>query len=402
MRKIRVSRAVFIFGFTILLIGCKPNNKTPKSSKEEVGASLLENRYQYFLDYPIDSTAFPRSYDPSTKEIKKVPSKDWTSGFYAGNLWQLYELTGNKKFKEKAEKWNAFIEKEKFNDGTHDMGFKVYGSFGKALDLIENDSAYKEIILQSAATLNTRFNKTVGSLRSWDFNRDTWEFPVIIDNMMNLELLFEATKISGDSSFYKIANTHAKTTLKNHFRTDNSSWHVVVYDTVSGNVKEKITHQGWNDESSWSRGQAWAIYGFTMAHRYTKNEKFLEQAEATAKFFLEHPKLPEDGIPYWDFDDPEIPNAPRDASAATIITSAFVELYQITGKEKYLKYVDKVINSLESDKYLLSPEVASPFILDHSTGNYPKDDEIDGPIVYADYYFLETLLRKKALQSNNE
>lgn len=403
MIKIRISHVVFIFGFTILLIGCKLNDKTEKNDDNvEKGSSLLEKRYQYLLEYPVDSTAFPRSYNSSIEKIKKVPSKDWTSGFYAGNLWQLYELTGNKKFKEKAQKWNAFIEKEKFNDGTHDMGFKVYGSFGKGLDLSKKDSTYKNIILHSARTLSTRFNNTVGSLRSWDFNRDKWEFPVIIDNMMNLELLFEATKISEDSSFYKIANTHAQTTLNNHFRKDNSSWHVVVYDTVSGNVKEKITHQGFNDDSSWSRGQAWAIYGFTRAYRYTKNEKFLEQALATAKFVLAHPKLPEDGIPYWDFDDPNIPNAPRDVSAATVITSAFLELYKITGKEKYKKYAVKVIDTLKSEKYLLSPEVSVPFILDHSTGNYPKDDEIDGPIVYADYYFLETLLRKEALQSNNK
>lgn len=400
MTKIRVSCFVFILGFTMLNIGCKPNDKSKKNEKEEGVSSLLEKRYQKFLEYSVDSTAFPRSYNPSTKEIKKVRSKDWTSGFFAGNLWQLYQLTGNEKFKKKAKKWNAFIEKEKFNDGTHDMGFKVYGSFGKGLESIKDDTTYNEIILQSAETLSTRFNETVGSLRSWDFNRDKWEFPVIIDNMMNLELLFEATKISGDSSFHKIAESHAQTTLKNHFRKDNSTWHVVVYDTIFGNVKDEITHQGINDESSWSRGQAWAIYGFTMSYRYTNNKKFLEQAEATAKFVLEHPKLPEDGIPYWDFDDPDIPDAPRDVSAATVITSAFLELYKVTGKEKYKEYVTKVMNSLKSKKYILSAEVSAPFILDHSTGNYPKDDEIDGPIVYADYYFLETLLRKEALQSN--
>ncbi|SHG14862.1 Glycosyl Hydrolase Family 88 [Salegentibacter echinorum] len=397
MTKIRVSCLAFILGFTMLSLSCKSRDESKKETKEDDISSLLEKRYQKFLEYPIDSTAFPRSYNQATKEIKQVSSKDWTSGFYAGNLWQLYQLTGKDEFKEKAQKWNAFIEKEKFNDGTHDMGFKVYGSFGKGLESIE-DSTYNQIILKSAKTLATRFNKKVGSLRSWDFNRDKWEFPVIIDNMLNLELLFEATKMSGDSSYHKMAETHANTTLKNHFRKDNSTWHVVVYDTISGDVKEKITHQGINDDSSWARGQAWAIYGFTMAYRYTNNERFLKQAEATTKFVLEHSNLPEDGIPYWDFDDPDIPDAPRDVSAATVITSALLELYKVTEKEKYIKYVDKVMNTLKSQEYILSAEVSAPFILKHSTGNYPKDDEIDGPIVYADYYFLETLLRKKALQ----
>lgn len=218
--------------------------------------------------------------------------------------------------------------------------------------------------------------------------------PVIIDNMMNLELLFEATKISGDSTYHDIAVSHANTTLKNHFRKDNSSYHVVVYDTIKGMVKEKVTHQGFNDNSAWARGQAWAIYGFTMTYRYTKNPKFLQQAIATFDFYLNHPDLREDGIPYWDFNDPEIPNAVRDVSAATIIASACYELHSYTDSLVYKSYADKVLNTLKSEEYILGKSVNAPFILKHSTGNWPKNDEMDQPIVYGDYYFLEALLKR--------
>ena len=211
------------------------------------------------------------------------------------------------------------------------MGFKVFCSFGKGLEVEENQH-YKDVIIKSAKTLSTRFNAKVGAIRSWDFNKDIWEFPVIIDNMLNLELLFEATKISGDSTYHKIAVQHANTTLKNHFREDNSTVHVVVYDTITGKVKDKVTHQGFSKESSWARGQGWAIYGYTMAYRYTKDNAYLHQAEATANYFINNINMPEDGISYWDFNDPSIPNAPRDVSASTVVASALTELYGYTKK----------------------------------------------------------------------
>lgn len=355
----------------------------------------LNNRFIKLLESPIDSVGFPRSMSVKTGEIKKVPSKDWTSGFYVGNLWQLYTLTNDSNYKERAQKWIPFLEKEKFNGGTHDMGFKIYCSFGKGYQINQSE-AYKKVIIKSAQTLCTRFNKKIASLKSWD-NRERWEFPVIIDNMMNLELLFEASKLTGDDSYKKIAIQHANTTLKNHFRKDNSCYHVVGYDTISGKVKTKNTHQGYSDDSSWARGQAWAVYGFTMSYRYTKDKSFLKQAEATAQFFINHKNMPEDGIPYWDFNAPTIPNTTRDASAAAIMASALIELYTITKKDVYLNYSNKVINSLSSSKYLLDESVNAPFILDHSTGDWSKKAELDEPIIYADYYFLEAIIRKKAL-----
>ncbi|WP_396600587.1 glycoside hydrolase family 88 protein [Algibacter sp. R77976] len=390
----RVSFIFIILGFVCLSCKSEDKNKVVVTEKNKNIDVLLQDRYNMLLIYKLDSTAFPRSYSHEKQKINKVPSKDWCSGFFAGNLWQIYELTGNEDYRKKAKEWTAFVEKEKFNNRTHDMGFKVFCSFGNGLKH-EDNQVYKDIIVESAKTLSTRFNNNIGSIRSWDFNRDVWQFPVIIDNMMNLELLFEATKISGDSTFHKIAVKHANTTLKNHFRPDDSCYHVVDYDTITNQPRMKVTHQGFNNESSWARGQGWAIYGYTLAYRYTKDVKYLNRAVATANFFLNHKNLPKDGIPYWDFEDPSIPNAPRDVSAGTVVSSALVELYQYTKNDTFLNYSKKVLNTLKSPEYLLEAHIEAPFILNHSTGNWPKKDEVDEPIVYGDYYFLETLLRLK-------
>jgi rhamnogalacturonyl hydrolase YesR len=384
-----------LFLFFMLLIFSNFNCQAQNIVDDIITNKQLNNRFIKLLEIPVDSAGFPRSMSLKTGEIKKVPSKDWTSGFYVGNLWQLYALTADSQYKDRAQKWIPFLEKEKFNGGTHDMGFKIYCSFGKGYQ-INHSEEYKKVIIKSAQTLCTRFNKKIASLKSWD-NRERWEFPVIIDNMMNLELLFEASKLTGDDSYKKIAIQHANTTLKNHFRKDNSCFHVLGYDTISGKVKSKNTHQGYSDDSSWARGQAWAVYGFTMSYRYTKDKNYLKQAEATAQFFINHKNMPEDEIPYWDFNAPTIPNTTRDASAAAIMASALIELYTITNKDVYLKYADKVINSLSSTKYLLAEAVNGPFILDHSTGDWSKKAELDEPIIYADYYFLEAISRKKAL-----
>jgi len=383
-----------ILGFA-LLAACKSgiNSQTKITA---VNADLLEKRYKMLLDYPVDSMSMPRSMTIAANSIKKVPSRDWTSGFFAGNLWQLYRLTGDSKYKEQAQKWTRFSKKESVNNNSHDVGFKVFCSFGEALK-VENKQEYKDVIIKGAATLCTRFNAKTGAIRSWDFNTAIWDYPVIIDNMMNLELLFEASKLSGDNKYRDIAVQHANTTLQNQFREDNSCYHVIDYNPATGEVRKKTTLQGFNDDSVWARGQAWAVYGFTMSYRYTQDPAYLKQAEGTANFFINNKNLPEDAIPYWDFKDPSIPNAARDASAAAVMASALYELYGYTKNKSYLAFADKIIHSLSSDKYILSDAVKAPFILDHSTGNWPKHDEIDEPIIYADYYFLEALLRKKAL-----
>jgi unsaturated chondroitin disaccharide hydrolase len=390
----RVSFFTLILGFALLATACKSGINSPTKNTPATAANLLETRYKMLLDYPVDSMSMPRSMTIKTNLIKKVPSRDWTSGFFAGNLWQLYRLTGNDAYKKQAEKWTPFSKKESVNRGSHDVGFKVYCSYGEALK-VENKQEYKDVIIKGAETLCTRFDAKVGAIRSWDFNKEIWDYPVIIDNMMNLELLFEATRVSGNKKYQEIAIKHANTTLKNQFRDDHSCYHVIDYNPATGAVRKKTTLQGYNDDSVWARGPGWAVYGFTMSYRYTKDPAYLKQAEATAQFFINNKNLPEDGIPYWDFKDPGIPNSARDVSAATVMASALYELYGYTKNKSYLAYANKVIATLESDRYILDSKINAPFIFDHSTGNWPKHDEIDEPIVYADYYFLEALLRRK-------
>ncbi|MES2060772.1 MAG: glycoside hydrolase family 88 protein [Bacteroidota bacterium] len=328
-------------------------------------------------------------------ELLIVSPKDWCSGFFAGNLWFLYEYTGDKFWKEQSEPYTAVMELEKTNGGTHDLGFMVYNSVGNAYRLT-HEQKYKEDIIQAAKTLVTRFNPTIGCIKSWDHQKQ-WKFPVIIDNMMNLELLFEATKLTGDSSFYRVAVTHANTTLKNHFRADNSSYHVINYDPETGQVLDKKTAQGFADSSAWARGQAWGLYGYTVCYRETHNKVYLDQAEKIAKYIFSNPQMPADLVPYWDFDAAKLGNQPRDASAAAIAASALYELSTYSKNAKtYKTTADKILNSL-ANHYQPQPDSARGFLLLHSTGHKPANSEIDVPIIYADYYYLEALLRQKRL-----
>ncbi len=339
----------------------------------------------------------PRTLD-AKGELELCPSFRWVSGFFPGTLWYLYDYTRNEKWKKQAEEFTANIEKEKLNAASHDVGFKVYCSFGNGYRLTKNKN-YKEIIIQAAKTLSTRFNPTVGCIRSWD-TMPKWKFPVIIDNMLNLELLFAATRISGDSSFYKIAVSHANTTLKNHFRKDYSCYHVVDYDSTKKDaVITKGTRQGFSDESAWARGQAWAIYGFTMCYRETKDPKYLKQAENVAGYILNNPNLPSDLVPYWDYDAPNIPHEQRDASAAACFASGLYELstYSKNGKE-YRKAADKIMENL-TNSYRSPIGQNKGFILLHSTGARPAKSEVDVPLCYADYYYIEALLRSKKVEN---
>ncbi len=343
----------------------------------------------------------PTFVSPRTVEngqFKMVISRDWTSGFFPSQLWYFYDYTKDKKWLELAKKYTDDIKKEQFNTTTHDLGFMIYGPFGNGYRSVKDD-AYRPIIIQAAKSLSTRFNAKAGVIKSWDHNTDKWKYPVIIDNMMNLELLFEATKFTGDSSYYKLAVTHANTTIKNHFRPDFSSWHVIDYDIETGNVRNKLTAQGYSNESAWARGQAWGLYGYTLCYRYTKNPAYLAQADGIAGFILNSKITPADGIPYWDYNDPQIPNVSRDASAAAITASALYELatYSKEGK-KYKAAADKILASLSTPVYTSKPGANYGFILEHSTGHRPAKSEIDVPINYADYYYIEALLRHKGFK----
>lgn len=348
----------------------------------------------------VDSTMIPRSLR-AQGDLAGVGSRDWTSGFFPGTLWYLYGYSENPALLSAARTWTAFIEKEKYDGHTHDTGFKVYCSFGNAYKVQEKESD-RNIIVQTANTLMGRFDPKIACIRSWDFNQEIWQYPVIIDNMMNLEMLFAATRLTGDSSYYQAAKQHALTTMNNHFRADYSSYHVVDYDMLSGKPRLKTTHQGYAPESAWARGQAWALYGFTMCYRETKEPKFLEQAVNIADFILNHPNFPEDKIAYWDFDDPGIPDAEKDASAAAVMASALWELLLFVPNEVALRYqstAETILKVLSSKEYrIASPNL--PFLLGHSVGSKPHRMEVDVPLSYADYYYVEALIRAKNHYSN--
>jgi rhamnogalacturonyl hydrolase YesR len=340
----------------------------------------------------------PVSIDAEGK-LRTTSSGGWVSGFVPGALWYLYQYSNDSTLWDYARNYTARIEKEKYNKGTHDLGFMLYCSFGNGFRLT-GDTTYQSILLTGAESLSSRFNPVIGAIKSWDFNESQWQYPVIIDNMMNLELLFWASEVSGNPKYRDIAVTHADKTLANHFRPDYSSYHVVSYDTITGQAEKKNTHQGYADESAWARGQAWGLYGYTLLYRETQDLKYLEQAKHIAGFILNHPNLPADKIPYWDFNAPDIPHTFRDASAGAIIASALIELsgyVDASDAKSYLDVAETQIRTLSSPEYFAEKGSNGNFILKHSVGHKPNNSEIDVPLTYADYYYIEALLRFQAL-----
>jgi hypothetical protein len=361
--------------------------------------TLLQQTAQYRKDVADKFKVMPRS-EEQDGSLRLVDIGDWCSGFFPGELWQMWQYSHDPFWREQAVSNTWKLEELKWNNSSHDLGFMMYNSFGKAYEY-SGERSYKDVVIQSAKTLATRFDEKVGCIRSWSWGTpERWQYAVIIDNMMNLELLFEASLLTGDRSFYNMAVSHANQTLKNHFREDNSSYHVVDYNPKDGSVIKRITHQGIADESVWSRGQAWGLYGFTMCYRYTHDVRYLEQAQKIARFFFSQPDLPADLIPYWDMRDPAIKaqpaGVPRDASAAAVFASGLYELATYVDgadAQEYRSLADGILRSLTTH-YQPDPESAQGFLLLHSTGNYPANDEIDVPIIYADYYYLEALIRR--------
>ena len=372
------------------------SNQSKKESKSDLTSHISRQiEYAIQLAEPQKDSVLVSPRTVENNKLKLVGSKDWTSGFFPGNLWMVYELTGDVKWKNKALEFTLPLEQEQWNGDSHDVGFKMFCSFGKAWQ-VTGDTTFRNILIQSAKTLATRFNPAVGCIRSWDHNSDKWGFPVIIDNMMNLELLMWAAKETGNDTLKQIAITHAQTTMKNHFREDNSSYHVIDYNPETGVVKNRNTHQGYSDESAWARGQAWGLYGYTMMYRETGLKEFLNQAEKIAAFILKQNGIKEGEIPYWDFNAPNIPNEPFDASAGAIIASALYELssYSENGKE-YREVADRLFNNLSSPAFLSEVGGNQGFLLKHATGHLPNGSEIDVPLVYADYYYLESIIKSK-------
>lgn len=380
-----------------------------KLSKEFIQQNLNDAAQQIkVLANETPDEKFPKTFE-NNKEVFSSSSW-WCSGFYPGTLWYLYEGTQDRGLLQKVEEKLPYLEKEKYNKGTHDLGFMLFCSFGNGLRLTGDSVKYKDVLVTGAASLASRFNETTKTIRSWDHK--PWHYPVIIDNMMNLEFLTQVSKMTGNKRYYDLAVIHAETTLRNHFRKDYSSYHVIDYDVNTGKVIAKKTHQCAFDESAWSRGQGWALYGYTMMYRETKKKEFLNQARHIAKYILNHPNLTQDLIPYWDFDKDKIDQSSkmyakkdlRDVSAAALYASALLELAQYTvGKEStlYLTKAETMLTNLSKAPYKAEYGKNGGYLLKHSVGALPLNSEIDVPLTYADYYYVEALIRYKRLLEGN-
>ncbi len=371
------------------------------STATELSDSLKFPRSTWTVcDLTLISQQLNKEIKSSDTCLKKVPLQlkgkrrlcdiyDWTSGFFPGSLWYLYDLTKDETVKNQAIKYTKLLYPIKYYKGTHDIGFMMLCSYGNAYRITINDTILP-ILIQTANNLAGRFDDKIGCIRSWDFGK--WKFPVIIDNMMNLELLYFATNITKNPYYKNIAIKHADTTLKNHFRSDASSYHLVSYNP-DGSVEIKQTFQGKNDSSKWARGQAWALYGYTVCYRETSDKTYLMQAQKIADMIMKEVST-KDLIPFWDYDAPNLKNTPRDASAAAITASALFELCTyLPDKDKYFSYAETILKNLSSNKYIAKKGSNQGFILKHSTGSLPHCSEIDTPINYADYYYLEAIKR---------
>jgi len=340
---------------------------------------------------------------------RKACAEEWCSGFWPGVLWMDYQseelsvkseefaspipLDSLRKVAEGYTETLSFLAERPAYD--HDLGFLVINSFLKGYEATDNEK-YKQIALAAADTLATLFNPTVGTILSWPRHvKDYGGHNTIMDNMINLELLYWASQNGSNKQLSDIATKHAETTMANHFREDGSCYHVAVYDTITGAFIKGVTHQGYADSSMWSRGQSWAIYGYTTVYRYTKEQRFLDFAQKVTDIYLKRLKeTSDDWVPLWDMDDPRGLQAPKDASAACVVASALIELSQYVEKKKakvYQDAVESMLRDLSSEKYQ-SREKNVAFLM-HSTGHHPAGSEIDASIVYADYYYIEALLR---------
>ena len=399
MKKIVVGLAV-VLGFCTCAhqpSGTLDVNKALDYCAKQTQRTLTELK----TDSGIDYTMMPRNImaDEQHWNCRKATKEEWCAGFWPGVLWYDYEYTKDKQVLEEAENFThslKFLSHIPAYD--HDLGFLVFCSYGNGYRLTKNP-AYKQVILDTADTLATLFNPIVGTILSWprEVEPRNWPHNTIMDNMINLEMLFWAAKNGGNPYLYDIAVSHADKTMKSQFRPDYTSYHVAVYDTITGNLIKGVTHQGYADSTMWARGQAWAIYGYTVVYREIKDPKYLDFAQKVTDVYLD--RLPEDKVPYWDFDDPSIPNAPRDASAGAVVASALLELSTYlpngTGK-RYKDAAIEMLTSLSSDSYQSGE--SKPSYLLHSVGHWPNHSEIDASIIYADYYYIEALLRLKRLQ----
>ena len=401
-----MKKIFYTLGLCALISSCSTKNESVATDlcrliDESVDVATQQMGYQVKLIEQSGKVLNPRTTNDN--KIEYIPIEDWTSGFFPGSVWYMYELTKDEKWKTLGIKYTEALDSVKYLKWHHDIGFMIDCSYGNAYRLTGNE-AYKDVIIEAAKSLSSRFRPAAGVIQSWDEDRGWqgqrgWMCPVIIDNMMNLELLFKAAELSGDDSFRKIAISHADTTLKYQYRNDFSSYHVVDYDKVKGGVRSRCTAQGYADESAWARGQAWGIYGYAVCYAETEDPRYLDICEKIYNFMVNHKNMPSDLVPYWDYDAPNIPNEPRDASAATVLASALYKLSKF--KPEYKATADKILESLSSASYRAIVGTNGNFLLMHSVGSIPHGQEIDVPLNYADYYFLEAMLLKRNLDCSN-
>ena len=355
-------------------------------------------------DGSYDYTMEPRNILKGDKQkgwnCRKATPEEWCDGFWPGILWMDYQNTKDEAVRKAAEGYTESLKGIAYRPCyDHDIGFLMFCSYGKGYE-VNHSQEYKNVILASADSLATLFNPIVGTILSWprEVKPRNWPHNTIMDNMMNLDMMFWAAKNGGNKLLYDLAVTHAKTTMQNHFRPDGSCYHVAVYDTISGNFIKGVTHQGYSDDSMWSRGQSWAIYGYTMVYRYTHNRMFLDFAQKVTDIYIKRLKeTSDDFIPLWDMDDSRgTMGAPKDVSAACVVADALLELQQYVGGEKgeeYKQFALQTLAQLSTSKYQSGKKNVA--FLMHSTGHHPAGSEIDASIIYADYYYLEALNRVK-------
>ena len=348
-----------------------------------------------------NTNTYPRS-TLSNGSWSTVNNSDWTCGFFPGSLWYLYEQTGDPHFETWAQEWTAGIATQQFNTGTDDVGFMFNTSFGNGYRITSN-STYKSVLLQAAHSLTNRFNAIVGCLAD-DLLLTPPEFQVIMDTTMNTELLYHAADINGDTTLSAKAMSHAERAMTNQIRPDNSTFHLVLYSTVNGALLYQGTRAGYSATSTWARAHAWSIYGLTMAYGETGYLPFLDAAGRVADFYLTN--APSDYVPYWDFDAPNLPNAPRDSSTAAITLSALVQLSQLATNMQdsatFWTGAHNILESLGSTNYLARGTTSSGILL-HGTGNPPQiyDPEVNVSLIYGDYYFVEALRRYAEFYGHN-
>jgi len=387
------------FAAAAMALAINANAQTALKPKADLVKLIDKNLKDAASQYKVLMKNVPADSLPETFEkgrSKSISPKNWVSGFYPGTLFLIYQGTKDKAIYQAGLAKLPIMEPIK-NIDSHDIGFMMYDSFGIA-NQIKPSEEYKQVLLTSAQSLIKRYNPVVKSIMSW--NSKPGEFRVIIDNMMNLELLMWATKVSGDSSYAKIAITHANTTMKNHFRPDYSSYHLVNYNPETGGINKKQTVQGYADDSAWARGQGWGLYGYTMMYRETKDKKYLDQAKNIAEFILNNPNLPADKVPYWDFNAPGKPDVYRDSSAGSLIASALIELagyVDAASSKKYLENAETIIRTLSTDRFKAALGENGGFLLKHGVGHLPRPALVDVPLTYGDYYFVEAMLRYKNL-----